>query len=469
LKEFEDTMTSRLYLYNTLTRRKEEFTPIDAQNVRLYACGPTVYNYAHIGNARPAVIFDLLAKVLRYIYGAAHVTYTRNITDIDDKIIQAVKDTGEDMSVLTEKYARIYDEDMGALGVDKPDHQPKATEFIAPMIRMIEKLIAAGHAYEAEGHVLFNVPSWPQYGGLSRRNRDDMVAGARVEVAPYKKDPADFVLWKPSDDGQPGWESPWGRGRPGWHLECSAMNEAINGNHFDIHAGGEDLIFPHHENEIAQSTCAHGGEPYVNYWLHNGYLMVEGRKMSKSLGNFLVVHDLVGEYPPEALRLVLLSAHYRQPFDFTREAVLAAKKTLDRYYGLLRDAGITDKKEDAAAPEAFLEALQDDLNTPRALAELAQLAKAFSTAGENRRAQALGEFLAAGRLLGLLQQDPEAWFKGAAGAQAGAADDIEALVQKRAEAKKAKDFKEADRIRDELAARGILIEDSAQGTKWRRA
>ena len=433
-----------LFLHNTLTRQTEEFKPIDTQNVRLYACGPTVYNYAHIGNARPAVIFDLLARVLRHIYGDDHVTYTRNITDIDDKIIQAAAESGEEISAITEKYAQIYNEDMGALGVAIPDHQPKATDYIPQMVDMIGKLIASGNAYAAEGHVLFNVPSWPDYGQLSRRNRDDMIAGARVEVAPYKKDPSDFVLWKPSADDQPGWESPWGRGRPGWHLECSAMNAAINGPHFDIHAGGEDLIFPHHENEIAQSTCAHDGEKYVNYWLHNGHLMVEGQKMSKSLGNFLLVHDLVREYPPEALRLVLLSAHYRQPFDFTKAAIDQAKKTLDRYYGYLRDyADIEDIAGDP--PPAFMAALEDDLNTPKAFAELAQIAKQFSD-GSNDKARVKAELKAAGNMLGLLQQDPAAWFAGDVVTADIDPAEIEALKAARA----AKDFATSDAIREKL-------------------
>jgi cysteinyl-tRNA synthetase len=452
-----------IYLHNTLTRQKEEFHPIDAANVRLYACGPTVYNYAHIGNARPAVIFDLLAQLLRHTYGAEHVTYTRNITDIDDKIIQAAKEGGEDISALTEKFTKIYNEDMGALGVAAPDHQPRATDYIPQMIDMIGKLIKSEHAYVAEGHVLFHVPSWPAYGGLSRRSRDDLIAGARVEVAPYKKDAADFVLWKPSDAEQPGWDSPWGRGRPGWHLECSAMNASINGVHFDIHAGGEDLIFPHHENEIAQSTCAHDGEKYVNYWLHNGHLMVEGQKMSKSLGNFLLVHDLIKAHPPEALRLVLLSAHYRQPFDFTRAGIEQAKKTLDRYYGFLRDAADVPDVP-AQLPQSFLAALEDDLNTPKALAELAQIAKSFAT--DKTRAKA--QLLAAGKLLGLLQQDPQVWFQGASGDAATGASEIEAQIAARKAARANKNFAESDRIRDALAAQGIIIEDSPQGTTWRR-
>ena len=304
-------------LYNTLSRQKEIFIPIDETNIRMYACGPTVYNYAHIGNGRAAVVFDLLSQVLRYVYGDKHVQYVRNITDIDDKIIDAAKQSGESIEHITVKYAKIYNDDMALLGVSTPDYQPKATEYVPQMLAMIAKLIKSGHAYQAEGHVLFNVPSWEDYGQLSRCNRDEIVAGARVEVASYKKDPADFILWKPSTPEQPGWESPYGRGRPGWHLECSAMNEALNGNHFDIHAGGLDLIFPHHENEIAQSVCAHDGEKYVNYWVHNGHLMVEGQPMSKSTGNVLLVHNLVKKVPGEVIRFALLSAHYRQPFDWT--------------------------------------------------------------------------------------------------------------------------------------------------------
>ncbi len=453
-----------IHLYNTLTRQKEEFRPIDPKNVRMYACGPTVYNYAHIGNARPAVIFDLLARLLRYTYGKKHVVYTRNITDIDDKIIQAAQETGVAIGAITEKFARIYNEDMGLLGVDLPDHQPRATEYITQMELMINKLLRSGHAYEAEGHVLFHVPSWPEYGRLSNRNRDDMIAGARVEVAPYKKDPADFVLWKPSAPEQPGWDSPWGRGRPGWHLECSAMNAAINGDHFDIHAGGEDLIFPHHENEIAQSVCAHGGTPYVNYWLHNGYLMVEGRKMSKSLGNFLLVHDLVKQYPPEALRMFLLSAHYRQPFDFTQDGILQAKKTLDRYYGLLRDHAAVAPIEEPV-PAALVAALEDDLNTPMALAELALAAKQLSLAAAHDRERAKGVFLAAGNFLGLLTEDPEVWFKGE-GTDAAA---IESVIAEMQAARKSRDFQKADALRDVLrAAHGVVVSITPDGITWRK-
>ncbi|MFH1158683.1 MAG: cysteine--tRNA ligase [Pseudomonadota bacterium] len=451
-----------LYIHNTLTRQKEEFKPIDAKNVRLYACGPTVYNYAHIGNARPAVIFDLLARLLRHIYGREHVRYTRNITDIEDKIIDAAKLIGEPISTITVKFARIYDEDMAALGVEKPDCQPFATEYVPQMLAMIDKLVKKGHAYAVEGHVLFNVPSWPDYGRLSRCNREDMIAGARVEVAPYKKDPADFILWKPSTPDQPGWESPHGRGRPGWHLECSAMNEALNGNHFDIHAGGEDLIFPHHENEIAQSVCAHDGEKYVNYWMHNGHLMVEGQKMSKSLGNVLLVHDLIKRMPGEAIRFALLSTHYRQPFDWTEELLQQSKRTLDRYYGFLRDVqGI--KAANSKMPENFIAALEDDLNTPKAFGELAVLAKNLSIAGtDEEKAAAKGALLAAGKLMGLLQQDAETWFKG------GSDDRIEKLIGERKAARQNKDFAEADRIRQALEKEGIILEDTPQGTRWKK-
>lgn len=452
-----------LQIYNTLTRKKEDFVPIDKNNVRLYACGPTVYNYAHIGNARPAVIFDLLARVLRYLYGADHVKYTRNITDIDDKIIQAAKETGQPINAITEKFTRIYNEDMGALGVSIPDHQPKATEYIPEMIAMVEKLIAAGHAYTAEGHVLFHVPSWPDYGRLSRHSSDELEAGARVEVAPYKKSPADFVLWKPSTPDQPGWDSPWGRGRPGWHLECSAMNEALNGNHFDIHAGGEDLIFPHHENEIAQSVCAHGGEAYVNYWMHNGHLMVEGKKMSKSLGNFLLVHDLVKKYPPEALRFVLLSAHYRQPFDFTYDAVMQAKNTLDRYYNILLESKqVTQVGVDP--PQDFRDALFNDLNTPQALSLLSAAAQRLATAKDDQ--QAKGELLAAGAILGLLQQDSETWFKAAAGENTAV---IEQMVADMQDARVKKDYKRSDEIRAELKEKyGVTVSTTKDGIVWRK-
>src|SRR5881392_416761 len=321
-----------LVLYNSLTRRKEPFEPLDAGLVRMYVCGPTVYDLAHIGNGRAVVAFDLLYRLLRHTYGANHVRYVRNITDVEDKIIVAARETGEAIDALTRRTTAEFHADMAALGALPPDIEPRATAYIPQMIALIERLIAAGHAYAAEGHVLFAVASWPSYGKLARRSRDEMIAGARVEVAPYKRDPGDFVLWKPSTPDQPGWDSPWGRGRPGWHIECSAMSETELGETFDIHGGGLDLIFPHHENEIAQSRSAFGRALMAKYWMHNGFLNISGEKMSKSLGNFFTVHELLDQHPPEAIRLLLLSAHYRQPLDFTHEGLVQAKATLDRWY-----------------------------------------------------------------------------------------------------------------------------------------
>ena len=364
-----------LSLYNTLAREKQVFEPIDANSVGMYVCGPTVYDYAHIGNARPAVVFDVLFRLLRRRYGPEHVTYVRNITDVDDKIINAHKQTGEPIDEITARTARAYRDDMHALGCLDPDIEPRATRHIDEMVAMIAALIDGGHAYAADGHVLFDVPSMPEYGALSRRNIEEMIAGARVEVAPYKRNPQDFVLWKPSVGDEPGWDSPWGRGRPGWHIECSAMSGRYLGETFDIHGGGQDLIFPHHENEIAQSRCAHGGLPFVRYWVHNGYLMTEGEKMSKSLGNFYTVHDLLKEYPGEAIRLVLLQTHYRQPLDFTKDGIAQARHTLDRFYSALRAnaevAADVDVEADGLETMAAVEqALADDINTPAALAHL---------------------------------------------------------------------------------------------------
>ena len=457
-----------LQIHNTLTRRKEAFEPLDPANVRLYVCGPTVYDFAHIGNARPVVVFDVLFRLLQQLYGAEQVTYARNITDIEDKIIKAAQDNGESIEALTARTTEAYHQDMAALGALPPSIEPRATEHIPQMIAMIEALIAKGHAYAAEGHVLFNVPSMDTYGQLSGRDRDEMVAGARVEVAPYKKDPADFVLWKPSTPDQPGWDSPWGRGRPGWHIECSAMSAEHLGPHFDIHGGGQDLIFPHHENEIAQSRCAHGTALMARYWMHNGYVVVGGKKMSKSLGNFFTVRELLEEgFPGEAIRLTLLSGHYRQPLDVTREKIAEAKAQLDRLYGALRHAGAAEAGP-AEAPEALLAALADDLNTPQALAELHEIASALNKANDPGEAARLkGQFLAAGALLGLLEADPEAWFQGEGGALS--AEEIEARIEARRQARKAKDFAEADRIRDDLAAQGVLLEDGPEGTTWKRA
>ncbi len=456
-----------LQLHNTLTRRKEAFAPLDPENVRLYVCGPTVYDFAHIGNARPVVVFDVLFRLLKQLYGAGQVTYARNITDVEDKIIKAAQENGEAIEALTARTTDAFHQDMAALGALPPSIEPRATDHIPQMVAMIETLIAKGHAYAAEGHVLFNVPSMADYGQLSGRDREEMIAGARVEVAPYKKDPADFVLWKPSTPEQPGWDSPWGRGRPGWHIECSAMSEAHLGQVFDIHAGGQDLIFPHHENEIAQSRCSHGTALMAKVWMHNGYVVVGGKKMSKSLGNFFTVRELLEEgYPGEAIRLTLLSGHYRQPLDVTREKIEEAKAQLDRLYGALRHAGEVQAGP-AEAPDAMLAALEDDLNTPQALAELHEIAGALNKAADpNEKARLEGQLLAGGALLGLLEADPEAWFQGGSGSLS--ANEIEARIEARKQARKAKDFAEADRIRDDLAAQGILLEDGPEGTTWKR-
>ncbi|PIW27125.1 MAG: cysteine--tRNA ligase [Rhodospirillales bacterium CG15_BIG_FIL_POST_REV_8_21_14_020_66_15] len=470
-----------LRLYNTLTRTKEEFVPLDPANVRLYVCGPTVYDFAHIGNARPVVVFDVLARLLRRLY--PKVTYVRNITDVDDKINARAQETGRSIADITKETAARFHADMAALGAEPPDHEPRATDHIPQMIAMIETLIAKGHAYEAEGHVLFNVLSMDDYGQLSRRDRDELIAGARVEVAPYKRDPADFVLWKPSPEaeGLPGWDSPWGRGRPGWHIECSAMSRKLLGETFDIHGGGQDLIFPHHENEIAQSRCAHGTEIMASVWMHNGYLMAEGEKMSKSLGNFYTVHDLLQEFPGEAIRLALLKTHYRQPLDFTKDGIREAKAELDRFYRALQIQSEaktrlpefwTDAANDDHVHFVFLEKLADDLNTPSALADLHAIANnAFHDSGNDEgRILNYFELLQSAALLGLLQQDPEAWFKWQPPAKAGGLTDaeIDALIAERVAARKAKDFARADAIRDELTAAGIVLEDGAGGTAWRR-
>ncbi len=461
-----------LHLYNTLKREKQVFKPIDPGNVRMYVCGPTVYDYAHIGNARPAVVFDVLARLLRHRFGPDHVTYVRNITDVDDKIITAHRETGEPIESITGRTAQAYWDDMHALGCLDPDMEPRATRHIGDMIAMIGELMDRRHAYAAEGHVLFDVPSMPDYGALSQRKLEDLIAGARVEVAPYKRDPRDFVLWKPSAAGEPGWDSPWGRGRPGWHIECSAMSGRYLGETFDIHGGGQDLIFPHHENEIAQSTCAHGGRPFAHYWMHNGYLMTEGEKMSKSLGNFYTVHDLLEEFPGEAIRLVLLQTHYRQPIDFTKDGVAQARQTLDRIYGALRSvADIEIKPEDGRLPGGVLDALSDDLNTPSALAHVFELVADLNKAGGDAEKRSLkGRLLAAGALLGLVRQDPEAWFRWQpADTETVAEDEIESLIAERLAARKSRDFAAADAIRDGLAARGIVLEDGPDGTIWRRA
>jgi cysteinyl-tRNA synthetase len=458
-----------LVLHNTLSRRKEEFRPIDPDRVRFYVCGITVYNYAHIGNARPVIVFDLLFRVLRHRYGEGKVTYVRNITDVDDKIIEAARTSGKSIREITDRTTEIYQADMAALHNLPPTLEPRATDHIEPMIDMIEALIARDHAYAAEGHVLFAVSSMPDYGRLSGRSLDEMIAGARVEVAPYKRHPGDFVLWKPSDDTQPGWDSPWGRGRPGWHIECSAMSDKHLGEHFDIHGGGIDLIFPHHENELAQSVCAHDGRPFVNVWMHNAFLDLGGEKMSKSLGNFQVVHELVKAYPGEALRYAMLTAQYRDPLDWNDERIRQAKIALDRFYGALRAVSAIEPVWPAVP--AVLPALEDDLNTPLAQSVLHELATALNKAEKTaEKAKAKGALLASGRLMGFLNQDAEAWFRWQPEGADGLADtEVETLILARREARARRDFAEADRLRKELIDAGITLEDGPQGTIWRRA
>jgi cysteinyl-tRNA synthetase len=449
-----------LTLYNTLTRRKEPFRPIDAGNVRMYVCGPTVYDYAHIGNARPIIVFDVLFRLLRYTYGPEHVTYARNITDVDDKINARAAERGIDIGTLTEATTRQFHADVAALGVLPPTVEPRATEYIRrvdnrpDMVRLIETLVMRGHAYVAEEHVLFDVGSMPDYGRLSNRSLEEMEAGARVEVAPYKKGPMDFVLWKPSKSGEPSWPSPMGiktPGRPGWHIECSAMAGALLGEVFDIHGGGIDLVFPHHENEIAQSRCAHGTAVMANVWMHNGFLQVEGEKMAKSLGNFVTIHELLQEWPGEAIRLAMLSAHYRQPINWTEHGLAEAKRTLDHWYELTADAA-----EGAPLCADVLEALEDDLNTPQAIAALHALRS--ETAKGARPAAAC--LRASARLMGLLQLDAAAWKAWRPPALAIDEAKVEALIAARNAARRVRNFKEADRIRDELAAMGIGLKDS---------
>jgi cysteinyl-tRNA synthetase len=521
-----------LVLYNSLTRRKEPFEPLDPKNVRMYVCGPTVYDLAHVGNARANVAFDLLYRVLRHEYGEGHVRYVRNITDVEDKIIAAARANGEPIDALTARTTAIYREDMATLGNLPPDIEPRATEYIPQMIRMIERLIASGHAYHCDaaatpgsnfpagGHVLFRVASYAKYGALSRRSRADQIAGARVEVAPYKEDPGDFVLWKPSTPDQPGWDSPWGRGRPGWHIECSAMSEETLGPTFDIHGGGLDLIFPHHENEIAQSVCAHDGHPFARYWLHNGMLTVGGAKMAKSEGNFVTVRDALAEAPGEVIRLALLGTHYRDPLDWTPDRLHQAKQTLARWYRALSEPGdgVVEPDKVSQRVTEIAEALQNDLNSPLALSKLHTLARWVTFydrsgwAASNQEALRLG-----GGLMGLLQHRPEDWFHRGAAATASAGSftaapgqlrgaaaaasagsftaapgqlrgaaatasagsfstpatseaQIETQIQARAQARKERRFADADRIRQELASEGVILEDKPDGTTdWRRA
>ena len=460
---------SKLKIQNTLENTKEEFIPVDPSNVRIYACGPTVYDYAHIGNARMAVVNDLLVRLLRTLF--PKVTYVSNITDIDDKIIEAAQTANMPFQELTLKFEAIYNEDMAALGVHRPDVQPRATDHIAEMITLTKTLVKLGHAYEKEGHVLFHVPSFEKYGCLSGRNRDEQIVGSRVEVAPFKKDPTDFILWKPSPDPLPGWDSPWGFGRPGWHLECSAMSEKTLGLPFDIHSGGMDLIFPHHENEIAQTCSAHkkinNPKYFAKYWFHNGFVNVEGEKMSKSIGNIRLVHEMIKEYKGEVLRMTLLSAHYRQPLNWTRGIIKQNSTMLDRLYRTLKDLEHIDAyTNNHALPQNILEGFYDDLNTPKVIAELNILTNKVSKADEEEKSLIKYCLLETGKVLGILQQDPREWL---GYSQSKNLDEvtIENLIKERNEARRKKNFEMADSIRKKLKESGIEIEDTSDGTIWR--
>lgn len=460
-------MTSSITLYNSLTHQKEIFVPIDESHIRLYACGPTVYNYAHIGNARMAIVFDLLSRVLRHRY--PKVTYVSNITDVDDKIIDAARESKQPIHAITEKFTRIYNEDMAYLGVNRPDIQPKATTHVSDMIQLIEQLIQNQIAYVAQGHVLFHVPAYPLYGALSGRHIDEQMAGSRIDVASFKKDSSDFVLWKPSTADQPGWESPWGFGRPGWHIECSAMAERYLGLPFDIHGGGMDLKFPHHENEIAQSCAAHSHQSpaqFAKYWVHNGFVTVDGEKMSKSVGNVQLVQALIKKHPGEVLRLALLSAHYSSPLNWTDALIHQSKKTLDRYYRALKSLETVSSGE-LIIPDEIVSALYDDLNISVVIAKLNQWVSKLTDATPSTQVQIKTALISTGQILGILQESPDQWL----GYQSSETIDsvkIDALIQARTEARKARDFAKADQIRAELKELNIEVEDSPEGPIWRR-
>jgi cysteinyl-tRNA synthetase len=453
-----------LQFQNTLTGNKENFVPLDEQRITVYLCGPTVYNYAHIGNARPAVVFDVLIRLLRHHYN--HVVFARNITDVDDKINKQAQQSGQSIQTISGKYAQAYNDDLAALNVLPPDIEPHATEHIAEMIVMIKTLIDKGHAYEQDGHVLFDVTTYPSYGQLSKRDLDDMRAGARVDVADYKKNPGDFVLWKPSSDDLPGWDSPWGRGRPGWHIECSAMAAKHLGQVIDIHCGGQDLIFPHHENEIAQSCCANGESKFARYWLHNGFITMSDQKMSKSLGNIELIRDVLQEHKGEVVRWVLLNAHYRQSVNWSADSIQQAQKTLGRLYRILADCSDVEAQKQAP-DEQLVAALDDDLNTPKAFARLIALAKSLQKMQNTEdQAKRKGQLLASAELLGVLQTDPQAWFTDKQTTNKGMKEHIETLIQEREQARKDKNWQRSDDIRDELDTMGVVIEDSADGTRW---
>ena len=456
-------------IYNSFSGNKEAFVPINKDHVKIYVCGPTVYNYAHIGNARPAVVFDTFVRFLRSQF--SKITHVSNITDIDDKIIAAASEKDLPISQITEKYTDIYNADLNTLGVHAPDFQPKATEFIPEMIELIKVLIDKGHAYEKEGHVLFHVLSFENYGCLSKRNRDEQIAGSRVEVAPFKKDAADFVLWKPSSDVQPGWDSPWGFGRPGWHLECSVMSEKTLGLPFDIHGGGRDLVFPHHENEIAQSCCASGikNDPssYAKYWMHNGFVTVNGEKMSKSLNNITLIKDLTDSYKGEVIRLTLLSSHYRQGLDWNESIIHQSEKLLDKLYKILSDEGINSAPTSSNFDEDILEALADDLNTPKVISVLNSLAKKYSQDSGINKKDIAESIKTSGNLIGILNEDPFKWFE--RDSKDLDIELIEDLMRQRDQAKSDKDYAKADSIRDELVGLGVEILDSQDGSSWKPA
>jgi len=453
-------------IFNSYTGKKEDFIPLDPNHIKIYACGPTVYNYAHIGNARMAVVFDTLVRVLRHTY--PKVTYVSNITDIDDKIIDAAKELDVPIEHITQKYTEIYNKDMLKLLVKSPDIQPKATEYIPEMIELIEDLISKGHAYEKDGHVLFHVPSYENYGKLSKRNRDEQIAGSRVEVAPFKRDPADFVLWKPSNDIQPGWNSPWGFGRPGWHTECSAMSEKTLGLPFDIHGGGRDLTFPHHENEIAQSCCSSANindpKSYVNYWMHNGFVTVHGEKMSKSLGNISLVKDLTKDNHGEVIRLSLLSSHYRQALDWNNNVVHQAKKLLDKLYKILADIEDIQASKINDSSLEFISPLLDDLNTPGLLANLNKMIKDFRSISDEGLPEFKSKMLLATNLMGICQENYLDWFSH--NDKNLDTHKVAKLISKRLDAKKEKDFEKADKIRQKLVDMGVEIKDTESGTDW---
>jgi len=453
-------------IFNSYTGKKEDFIPLDPNHIKIYACGPTVYNYAHIGNARMAVVFDTLVRVLRHTY--PKVTYVSNITDIDDKIIDAAKELDVPIEHITQKYTDIYNKDMLKLLVKSPDIQPKATEYIPEMIELIEDLISKDHAYEKDGHVLFHVPSYENYGKLSKRNRDEQIAGSRVEVAPFKRDPADFVLWKPSNDIQPGWNSPWGFGRPGWHTECSAMSEKTLGLPFDIHGGGRDLTFPHHENEIAQSCCSSANindpKSYVNYWMHNGFVTVHGEKMSKSLGNISLVKDLTKDNHGEVIRLSLLSSHYRQALDWNNNVVHQAKKLLDKLYKILADIEDIQASKINDSSLEFISPLLDDLNTPGLLANLNKMIKDFRSISDEGLPEFKSKMLLATNLMGICQENYLDWFSH--NDKNLDTHKVAKLISERLDAKKEKDFEKADKIRQKLVDMGVEIKDTESGTDW---